>query len=137
MRPARERPIARDIVETLGVMARTTEQPAGELSGGNQQKVSLAKWMLTRPKVLIVDEPTRGVDVGAKAEIHRLLDELARSGVAVLLISSEMTEILALADRILVVREGRLVGELSRSEATEDAILRLAAGVPATAAVAG
>jgi ABC-type sugar transport system ATPase subunit len=110
------------------VVARHVLQQARELSGGNQQKVSLAKWLATRPRVLIVDEPTRGVDVGAKGEIHRLLDELAEEGLAVLMISSDMTEVLSISDRILVMREGRLTGELTHAEADEERVIRLATG---------
>jgi ABC-type sugar transport system ATPase subunit len=98
-----------------------------ELSGGNQQKVMLARWLLVRPPVFIVDEPTRGIDIGAKMEVHQLLRELAREGAAILLISSELPEVLSLADRILVMREGGLAGEVPRAEATEESILRLAA----------
>ncbi|MDA8196660.1 MAG: sugar ABC transporter ATP-binding protein [Actinomycetota bacterium] len=93
------------------------------LSGGNQQKVVLAKWMARSPKILIVDEPTRGIDIGTKAEVHRLILELARSGVAVLVISSELPEVLNLADRILVMREGRLVAEFTHDDASEEAII--------------
>jgi rhamnose transport system ATP-binding protein len=100
----------------------------GVLSGGNQQKVVLAKWLATRPKVLIVDEPTRGIDVGTKAEVHRLLSELAGEGVAVLMISSELPEVLGMADRILVMREGRLVAEIDRADATEETVLSAAVG---------
>ena len=98
------------------------------LSGGNQQKVVLAKWLCTHPRVLIVDEPTRGIDVGAKAEVHRTLAELAAEGLAVLLISSDLPEVLGMADRILVMREGQIVGELSRAQASEEAVMRLATG---------
>jgi ribose transport system ATP-binding protein len=98
-----------------------------ELSGGNQQKVILARWLLVHPPILIVDEPTRGIDVGAKREVHQLLRELADEGTAVILISSELPEILAVADRILVMREGRLAGEVPRAGATEESIMRLAA----------
>jgi ABC-type sugar transport system ATPase subunit len=98
-----------------------------ELSGGNQQKVILARWLLVHPPILIADEPTRGIDVGAKQEVHQLLRELADEGTAVILISSELPEILAVADRILVMREGRLVGEMPRDGATEESIMRLAA----------
>jgi len=98
-----------------------------ELSGGNQQKVMLARWLLVRPSIFIVDEPTRGIDIGAKMEVHQLLRELAREGAAIVLISSELPEVLSLADRILVMREGCLAGEIPRAEATEESILRLAA----------
>jgi ABC-type sugar transport system ATPase subunit len=97
------------------------------LSGGNQQKVMLARWLLVHPPVLIVDEPTRGIDIGAKREVHQLLRELACGGTAVVFISSELPEVLHVADRILVMREGGLAGELSPAEATEEKILRLAA----------
>jgi ABC-type sugar transport system ATPase subunit len=98
-----------------------------ELSGGNQQKVMLARWLLVRPPIFIVDEPTRGIDIGAKMEVHQLLRELAREGAAIVLISSELPEVLSLADRILVMREGNLAGEIPQGEATEENILRLAA----------
>ena len=98
------------------------------LSGGNQQKVVLAKWLATKPRVLIVDEPTRGIDVGTKAEVHRLLSELAADGVAVLMVSSELPEVLGMADRVLVMHEGRLVGEIARAEATEESVMFAATG---------
>jgi rhamnose transport system ATP-binding protein len=98
------------------------------LSGGNQQKVVLAKWLSRTPSAIIVDEPTRGIDVGTKSEVHRILVELARGGVAVLAISSELPEVLALADRILVMREGRIVSELRRDEASEERIMAAATG---------
>jgi ABC-type sugar transport system ATPase subunit len=96
------------------------------LSGGNQQKVALAKWLALKPKVLILDEPTRGIDVGAKAEVHALIDELSQEGIGIILISSELPEVLNMSDRILVVAEGEIVGELSRAEATQERILELA-----------
>jgi ABC-type sugar transport system ATPase subunit len=108
---------------TADVRGRRVE----ELSGGNQQKVVLARWLLVHPPILIVDEPTRGIDIGAKREVHQLLRTLADEGAAVVLISSELPEILAVADRILVMREGRLVGEVPRAGATEESIMRLAA----------
>jgi rhamnose transport system ATP-binding protein len=98
------------------------------LSGGNQQKVVLAKWLATEPKLLIIDEPTRGIDVGTKAEVHRLLSELAGQGLAVLMISSELPEVLGMADRVLVMHEGRLTAELTRGEADEEAVIRAATG---------
>jgi ABC-type sugar transport system ATPase subunit len=102
------------------------DQCVEELSGGNQQKVLLAKWLVLSPKILIVDEPTRGVDVGAKAEVHQQLFALARQGAAVLVISSDLPEVLAVADRVLVMAAGRITGELSQTEATEERILQLA-----------
>ena len=101
------------------------------LSGGNQQKIVLTKWLAARCPILILDEPTRGVDVGAKAEIHALIDELAAAGNAIILISSEMPEVLNLSTRILVFRGGRVVGELPRAEASQEVLMRLMAGVAA------
>jgi ABC-type sugar transport system ATPase subunit len=113
----------------LRVKAASLEAPVNSLSGGNQQKIVLAKWLARGGKLLIVDEPTRGVDVGAKAAIHALLDNLAREGLAVMLISSELPEVLNLSTRILVMRGGKLVGELSREQASQETVLRLMAGV--------
>ncbi|MCY7353284.1 MAG: sugar ABC transporter ATP-binding protein [Cytophagaceae bacterium] len=110
----------------LRIATPNTRQRVVNLSGGNQQKVVLAKWLLADPAVLMVDEPTHGIDVGAKAEIHELLRGLARDGKGILLISSELPELLGLADRILVIREGQLTGEISGKEATEEAVMRLA-----------
>ncbi|WP_240741767.1 sugar ABC transporter ATP-binding protein [Deinococcus sp. KSM4-11] len=112
----------------LQLKAHRLSDPASSLSGGNQQKVVLAKWLATNPSVLIVDEPTRGIDVGAKAEVHRTLAELAAGGLAVLMISSDLPEVLGMADRILVMREGTLVGELSRAQGSEEAVMYLATG---------
>lgn len=126
---AGERSLAEDYFAKLRVKASSIEAPVESLSGGNQQKVVLAKWLARGGKCLIVDEPTRGVDVGAKAAIHALIDELAREGMAVMLISSELPELLNLSSRVLVMREGELVGELSHEEASQDAVLRLMAGV--------
>ncbi|WP_448542120.1 sugar ABC transporter ATP-binding protein [Roseiflexus sp.] len=120
--------VARRYVHELHLRPLRTDLPVGSLSGGNQQKVVLAKWLAVDLKVLLLDEPTRGIDVGAKAEIHGLIDELAHRGMAILLISSELPEVLAMSDRILVMSEGRLVGELSREEATQERILALASG---------
>ena len=99
------------------------------LSGGNQQKVVLAKWLARRPSLLIVDEPTRGIDVATKAEVHRLLSDLANDGVAILMISSELPEVLGMADRVVVLFEGRVAAELERAEADENRIMRAATGV--------
>jgi ribose transport system ATP-binding protein len=125
----RERRLARDYVERLAIRTPSVEQKAMYLSGGNQQRVVIAKWLATQPKVLIVDEPTRGVDVGAKAEIHNLLRELAANGMAILMISSDMPEILAVSDRVLVMHQGRLAGELSAATATQEAIMNYAMGL--------
>jgi ABC-type sugar transport system ATPase subunit len=130
---ARERRVASDYFSRLRVRAPSVDAVVGGLSGGNQQKIVLAKWLAAQSDVLILDEPTRGVDVGAKAEIHALIGELASQGTAILLISSELPEVLSLAERILVLREGRLVGEVRREDATQDALMRLMAGVRATA----
>jgi ABC-type sugar transport system ATPase subunit len=101
----------------------------GSLSGGNQQKIVLAKWLAADSDILILDEPTRGVDVGAKAELHAWIDELAGRGCAVLLISSELPELINLSSRILVLRNGRLAGEVSRGQATQDVLLRMMTGL--------
>jgi ribose transport system ATP-binding protein len=124
----REAVLARDTIGRLRIRTPGPGQPVGLLSGGNQQKVVLGKWLVRSPKVLICDEPTRGVDVGAKSEIYALLDELAGQGVAVLMISSDLEEILGMSDRVLVLHEGRLSGELARRELSEEAVMRLATG---------
>ena len=129
-----ERQIAARYFEQLRVKATSPDAPVNSLSGGNQQKVVLAKWLARGGKLLIVDEPTRGVDVGAKAGIHALIDELAQQGLAVMLISSELPEVINLSTRVLVMRDGRLAGELTRAEASQENILRLMAGVVAAAA---
>jgi rhamnose transport system ATP-binding protein len=107
--------------------------PVGTLSGGNQQKVVLAKWLSTGPKLLIVDEPTRGIDVGTKAEVHRLMSSLAADGIAIVMVSSELPEVLGMADRIVVLREGRIAAELTRAEATEESVMYAAMGQQVTA----
>jgi ABC-type sugar transport system ATPase subunit len=114
-------------VSRLRVRTPSFQQRTGLLSGGNQQKVLLAKWLAVQPAVLIVDEPTRGVDIGTKAEIYTLFDELVREGIAILVISSDLPEVLALGDRILIMRHGRLTGELARADATEEKVMHLAA----------
>ncbi|MEA2662646.1 MAG: rhamnose transport system ATP-binding protein [Chloroflexota bacterium] len=129
-----ERRATADWVERLRIKLHNFDDPVSFLSGGNQQKVVLAKWLATDPKVLIIDEPTRGIDVGTKAEVHRLMSELAGAGLAVLMISSELPEVLGMADRILVMHEGRLTAELSGAEATEEAVVRAATGQSKAAA---
>jgi len=126
-----EREQARADAARLEVKMADVDQPAGQLSGGNQQKVVLAKWLGTKPRVLILDEPTRGIDVGTKAAVHRLMSQLAAEGMAILMISSELPEVLGMSDRILVMREGRLSGQFSRAEATQERLMGAA-----TAAVA-
>ena len=122
----REEQLAAELSARLGVKAASIYVAAGTLSGGNQQKVALARWLATKPRVLILDEPTQGIDVGAKAEIHRLMGELVREGLAIILISSELPELLGLADRIAVLRRGRVTGVLPAAEATREAVLHLA-----------
>jgi ribose transport system ATP-binding protein len=124
---AGEEGLARNAVKALGIRCENIGQPAGTLSGGNQQKVVIGKWLATMPRVLLLDEPTRGIDVGAKREIYDLIFKLAREGLAIAVISSELPELLHLSDRILVMADGRQTGILSRAEASEEAIMRLAA----------
>jgi L-arabinose transport system ATP-binding protein len=124
----KQRKIAGAMVERLRVRTPSLDQLVAKLSGGNQQKVVLGRWLARRPKALILDEPTRGIDVGAKAEIYRLIAQLAAEGMALLVISSEMPELLGLADRLLVMAAGRIVADLSRLEATEERVLDLAMG---------
>jgi len=114
-----ERKLSDELIEQLHVIATSGEQVVNKLSGGNQQKVVVGKWLASKPRILMVDEPTRGVDVGAKAEIHRLLSELAQQGLGILMISSELPEVLGMSDRILVMRNSKLVAEFSRGEATQ------------------
>jgi L-arabinose transport system ATP-binding protein len=126
VRRGEERRIASEFARRLNVRTPSLEHVVADLSGGNQQKVVLARWLASRPRVLILDEPTRGVDVGAKAEIYDAIDDLAADGLAIVVISSELPEILALSDRVLVMQAGRIAGEVPRQEATEQRILELA-----------
>jgi ABC-type sugar transport system ATPase subunit len=130
---ARERNVAREYFERLRVRTPSVDATVAGLSGGNQQKIVLAKWLAASSRILILDEPTRGVDVGAKAEIHALVGQLAERGTAILVISSELPEVISLSDRIVVLRSGRVAGELARREATEDSVLRLMAGIDSLA----
>lgn len=123
-----ERQVAEKYRGDLAIKTPTIEQTVHNLSGGNQQKVVLAKWLFTGSKILIFDEPTRGIDVGAKSEIYKLMNELAKNGVAIIMISSELPEVLGMSDRIVVMHEGRITGELSRAEATQEKIMHLATG---------
>jgi rhamnose transport system ATP-binding protein len=122
IRASEEAKKAADAVKRLGVRCRSIQQPVGELSGGNQQKVVIAKWLETQPQILILDEPTRGVDVGAKAEIHTIMGELVKQGVAIIMISSELPEVLGMSDRVLVMSGGRITGEIDRAEATPERV---------------
>ena len=120
--------IAKSFVERLSVATTNIRQRVTGLSGGNQQKVILARWLATSPRILLLDEPTKGIDVGAKAEIHRIMDTLARQGLSIILISSEMPELLAMCDRVLVLRSGRIVAEYEHDEVTQEKVLRSAMG---------
>jgi rhamnose transport system ATP-binding protein len=131
LRTSAEREVAEEWAKTLQLKYASIDDPVERLSGGNQQKVVLSKWLATDPKLLIVDEPTRGIDVGTKAEVHRLLSEQAAKGTAVLMVSSDLPEVLGMADRILVMREGRLVAEIPRAEASQERVMAAAAGAAA------
>ncbi len=120
---SRENAAAQEWARNLEVKTAALDAIAGTLSGGNQQKVVLAKWLATSPKVLIIDEPTRGIDVGTKSEVHRRMSKLAAQGMAVLMISSELPEVLGMADRVLVMREGRLTAEIPRDQATPESVM--------------
>ena len=124
----KEKSVAEKFRERLSIRTPSVEAPVAQLSGGNQQKVMLAKWLNAGPKVLILDEPTRGIDVGAKAEVHQLVDELAEQGLAIIVISSDLPEVLSMCDRILVMREGRQAAIFSRDEATQELIMAAAMG---------
>jgi rhamnose transport system ATP-binding protein len=128
LRRGMERTIAEEFFRKLDVRAKSVTQLVSDLSGGNQQKIVIAKWLATGPRVLILDEPTRGVDVGAKEEIHRVIVSLAKEGLGILVISSDLPEVLAISDRIIVIREGRIAGELPRGSNAEE-VLQLAVGV--------
>lgn len=125
---ARERQVATGLVTDIGIKTPSLRTEVLSLSGGNQQKVVIGKWLATGPKVLILDEPTRGIDIGAKAEVHALIQGLARQGVGILIVSSELIEVMSVSDRILVMHEGRITGEFDRDEATEEAIMACATG---------
>jgi rhamnose transport system ATP-binding protein len=123
-----ERSVADGFRRMLRIRTPSLDTPVEQLSGGNQQKTMLAKWLTTEPGVLILDEPTRGIDVGTKAEVHRIVAELAHSGISIILISSDLPEVLAMSDRVLVMREGRLTGAFDHSEATQENVIAAAMG---------
>ncbi|HKZ91320.1 MAG TPA: ATP-binding cassette domain-containing protein, partial [Candidatus Limnocylindrales bacterium] len=125
---ARERATANTFRDKLSIRAPSVETPASSLSGGNQQKVVLSKWLDTKPRILILDEPTRGIDVGAKVEVHHLIDDLVHDGMAIILISSDLPELLPMSDRILVMREGRQMTTLDAAAATQAEVLSWAMG---------
>jgi ribose transport system ATP-binding protein len=125
---AAERAVSAEMVEKLRIKTPTDQQLVQVLSGGNQQKVVLGKWLAMKPRILLLDEPTRGIDVGAKREIYQLMEELAESGVAIIFVSSEMEEIIHLPDRALILHDGELTGELAHAELTEEAVMHLATG---------
>ncbi|KAA9010101.1 sugar ABC transporter ATP-binding protein [Histidinibacterium aquaticum] len=128
VRMAEEFKLAREYTQRLELRAAALDQPVGELSGGNQQKVVIAKWLATKPKVIILDEPTKGIDVGSKAAVHEFMAELAREGLSVIMVSSEIPEILGMSDRVVVMREGRMVGEYPKDDLSPEALVRAAAG---------
>ncbi|MDX6298253.1 MAG: rhamnose transport system ATP-binding protein, partial [Nocardioidaceae bacterium] len=134
IRRSSERALAKTWAPRLQLKFGTLRNAVSTLSGGNQQKVVLGKWLAREPRLLIIDEPTRGIDVGTKAEVHRILDGLVADGMAVLMISSELPEVLGMADRVLVIREGRMTADLTRAEADEQTIMRAATGVSSEAA---
>jgi len=122
----REDEITTQMIEQMRIKTPSSRQVVRYLSGGNQQKVVLGKWLAMEPKVLLLDEPTRGIDVGAKQEIYGLMEDLAGRGVAILFVSSELEEVMGMSDRALVMHEGRITGELSRDQLSEEAIMQLA-----------
>ncbi len=128
IRAATERKVARDYTGQFNVRMTGVDQLVGALSGGNQQKVVLAKWLASKPTILILDEPTRGIDIGAKVEVHRIISELAASGLGIILISSDLPEVLAMSDRIIVLHEGRITAEIPRDRATEERVMFAATG---------
>ena len=121
-----EKRLAGDYIDRLKIKTPSVSQNVGNLSGGNQQKVVIAKWLATKPSVILLDEPTRGIDVNAKNEIYKLISELATAGLGIIMVSSELPEILAISDRIIVLSEGRRIGSFSPSEATEEILLKAA-----------
>jgi ribose transport system ATP-binding protein len=128
----KERELGELMKDKLATKTPTIEQLAGNLSGGNQQKVVLAKWLANKPRVLLLDEPTRGVDIGAKAEIYRIMEDLAKEGVAILFVSSDLEEVLGVADRVLVMHEGKITGELTHDELSAEAVMAFATNTYAT-----
>jgi ABC-type sugar transport system ATPase subunit len=131
LRKVDERRQAAGFVDRLRIATPDVNQQVQYLSGGNQQKVVLAKWLASRSRILIFDEPTRGIDVGAKVEVYNLMNSLVEKGAAILMVTSEMPELLGMSDRILVMRKGRIAGEMGRDDATEEKVLAAAMGAEA------
>jgi rhamnose transport system ATP-binding protein len=129
LRMAEEFALAREYTARLDLRAASLDQDVGTLSGGNQQKVVIAKWLATRPKVIILDEPTKGIDIGSKAAVHAFMSELAASGLSIIMVSSEIPEIMGMADRVIVMREGRIAGRFERADLTAEKLVRAAAGI--------
>ena len=129
VKAGQERAAVEENVEKMQIKVSSIEQKASTLSGGNQQKVMLARWLMTQPRVLMIDEPTKGVDVGARMSVYRIIDQLTREGIAILMLTSDMRELIGLSDRVLVFYEGRITGELKRGEATEEKIMLAASGM--------
>jgi len=134
VRMGKEYALARQYTSRLELKAAALDQHVGELSGGNQQKVVIAKWLATEPAVIILDEPTKGIDIGSKAAVHAFMRELASQGLAVIMVSSEIPEIIGMSDRIIVLREGRQVAEYSQQQASPENLVRAAAGIAETSA---
>jgi rhamnose transport system ATP-binding protein len=129
LRMAQELALAREYTQRLDLRAAALDQDVGLLSGGNQQKVVIAKWLATKPRVIILDEPTKGIDIGSKAAVHAFMAELAAQGLAVIMVSSEIPEVLGMSDRVIVMREGRIVDEVSGERMTPETLVRAAAGM--------
>jgi ABC-type sugar transport system ATPase subunit len=125
----KERELVEEYVDKLDIRLASIDNPVSSLSGGNQQKTVLGRWLATDPKLLILDEPTHGVDIGAKSEIYELMRRLANEGMAIILISSELPEVLALANRIVIMHEGRVTGIMDRDDATEESVMAYATGL--------
>jgi len=134
LRLAEEFKLARTYTERLDLRASSLSQDVGTLSGGNQQKVVIAKWLATHPEVIILDEPTKGIDIGSKAAVHQFMGELVAQGLAVIMVSSELPEILGMSDRVIVMREGRMVAEFDNKGLTPETLVRAAAGITEEAA---
>ncbi|MEE3072301.1 MAG: ATP-binding cassette domain-containing protein, partial [Pseudomonadota bacterium] len=131
---AEEFKLAREYTQRLDLRAASLDVPVGSLSGGNQQKVVIAKWLATQPKVIILDEPTKGIDIGSKAAVHDFMSELAEQGLSVIMVSSEIPEIMGMSDRVIVMREGRIAAELEGDDLSPETLVRHAAGITSEAA---